>query len=203
MRSEWGLGLWCLDHKYGPPPAALRGPARLGRREVRAMACFVLRQLQQWVDNREGGQEFRAQAIPSPLGVPRTGNRMSSEGGISGEEGCPSLPRPRKERFLVCSLRLLFQETQAYGSGWCGGRVWVVYMLAFCMVECIFYRLQHPAGTQGSETCVRGTPPASRNIHLFSSGGSGVSSGEGIGELSGNPGLSFAEVLTEDCVSRS
>lgn len=93
LRSEWGLGLWCLDHKYGPPPAALRGPARLGRREVRAMACFVLCQLQQWVDNREGGQEFRAQAIPSPLGVPRTGNRMSSEGGIGGRMPLPASPQ--------------------------------------------------------------------------------------------------------------
>lgn len=50
------------------------------------------------------------------------------------------LPRPQKGRFLfVCSLKLLFQETQAYGSGWCGGRVWVVCTLAFCMVEYIFF----------------------------------------------------------------
>lgn len=31
-------------------------------------------------------------------------------------------------------------------------------MLAFCMVECIFYRLQHPAGTQGSETVSEALP---------------------------------------------
>ena len=49
-------------------------------------------------------------------------------GRAAGEKGCP--PPSGGEKFLfVCSLKLLFQETQAYGSGWCGGRVWVVCVL--------------------------------------------------------------------------
>lgn len=62
-------------------------------------------------------------------------------------------PAPQEESFLfVCSLKLLFQETQAYGSGWCGGCVWVVCTLAFCTVECVFFhQLQHPAVRLESE----------------------------------------------------
>lgn len=60
------------------------------------------------------------------------------------------LPCPQEERFLfVCSLKLLFQETQAYGSGWCGGCVWVVCTLAFCMVECIFSPAPAPSWYTG------------------------------------------------------
>ena len=55
--------------------------------------------------------------------------RVREKGRRGWGKGLPP-PTPGREKILfVCSLKLLFQETQAYGSGWCGGRVWVVYLL--------------------------------------------------------------------------
>lgn len=91
------------------------------------MACFVLCQLQQWVDNREGGQEFRAQAIPSPLGVPRTGNRMSSEGGgFLGRKDAPPCLAPGGRDSLFVLSGFFFKKHKHMAAdgagavfGWC------------------------------------------------------------------------------------
>ena len=76
------------------------------------------------------GRELRAPGSSFPTGEPLGQDMQWRVGLLGGGAERDAPPTSGREKILfVCSLQLLFQETQAYGSGWCGGRVWVVYLL--------------------------------------------------------------------------
>lgn len=144
MGPEPGLGLSVLTKSGLPsnalwlvqdPPLATPPGSFPGRQEWNSELWPPVFPVEMVDSGR--GQEFRALGASIPTGEPPGEKRKYPVRGRGGR-GCWG-----GENSLVCSLKLLFQETQAYGGGWCGGRVWVVCALAFafCVVECIFFFL--------------------------------------------------------------
>ena len=78
------------------------------------------------------GRELRAPGSSFPTGKP-LGQDMQWRVGLlggrgGGQKGMPPPPQEGRKYFLFV-LSSFFFKKQAYGSGWCGGRVWVVYLL--------------------------------------------------------------------------
>lgn len=77
---------------------------------------------------------------------------MSGGGGAPGEEGC-SCPAPKRRDFFLFVLSSFFFKKHKHMAADGAGAVfgWCV-RLPFAWLSVFFHQLQHPAGTQGSET---------------------------------------------------
>ena len=150
------------------------------------VACFLLCQLQRWVDIGEGAG-IRAQAIPSPLRGPETGDGVSSAGGASGEQGCPC-PAPRRGDFFLFVLSSSFFKKHKHMAAAGAGAVfgWCVRS-PFAWLSIFSSPAPAPSWYAGEGDLSQRCSPSIRKIPALSSGGSGVPNGEGIRERFGKP----------------
>lgn len=144
QRWAWGLGvlttdLGCLLLHRGrcqvPSSCPARSQPGLAGVDVAPWpVCSAGMSGQWWEAVAGGGGALRAAGKLVPMG------ELGRETGLLGRRDAPS-PQEGRNFFFVCSFKLLFQETQAYGSGWCGGCVWVAcaHAFAFCVVIVCFF----------------------------------------------------------------
>lgn len=186
--------------KSGPPAAAPRSLPEQTEEEVR-VGVSVLCHLQQWEDCGEGA-EIQGPGNPIPTRGPWDRNWNVQWGvGSQGRRDAPAPPPRGRDSFLFVLSSLFFKKHKHMAADGAGAVFGWCIRLPFAGLSVFFRRLQHPAGTQGSES--EALPQHPKKSSSFQWVVLGFPLGKGLENLTANPGLSFAEVWAEGCVSRS